>query len=73
MALAAFVWDGVYIGMTLTVRMFVSMLAAALVFFASWFLLGPSNHALWLSFLAYLGTRSLMQTLMFRGLPKQVR
>ena len=65
-ALAAFVWDGVYIGMTLTVRMFVSMLAAALVFFALWFLCGPSNHALWLSFLAYLATRSLMQTVMFR-------
>ena len=67
-ALPAFVWDGVYIGMTLTRQMFQSMLVSALVFFTLWFLLGPSygNHALWFSFLSYLATRSLMQTLMFR-------
>ena len=66
-ALAAFVWDGVYIGMTLTTRMFLSMFVSAIVFFALWFLLGDSyaNHALWLAFLVYLGTRSLMQTLLF--------
>ena len=65
---AAFVWDGVYIGMTLTSRMFFSMLVSAIVFFALWFALGDSfsNHALWLAFLSYLGTRSLMQTLLFR-------
>ena len=81
-AFCAFVWDGVYIGMTRTKHMFVSMLVSALVFFASWFLLHHftqsqadfhasqlGNHALWFSFLAYLGTRSLMQTLLF-GLKK---
>ena len=67
-ALAAFVWDGIYIGMTLTGRMFLSMLVSAIVFFVLWFLLGDhyANHALWLAFLAYLGTRGLMQTLLFR-------
>ena len=65
-ALPAFIWDGVYIGMTATRRMFLSMLVAAIVFFSLWFLLGPSNHMLWLAFLAYLFTRSLMQTLLFR-------
>ena len=77
-AFCAFVWDGVYIGMTRTMHMFVSMLVSALVFFASWFLLHHftqsqadfhasqlGNHALWFSFLAYLGTRSLMQTVLF--------
>ena len=77
-AFCAFVWDGVYIGMTRTTHMFVSMLVSALVFFASWFLLHHftqsqadfqasqfGNHALWFSFLAYLATRSLMQTLLF--------
>ena len=66
-ALAAFVWDGVYIGMTATRRMFISMFVAALLFFVLCFLLGEKygNHALWLAFLAYLGTRSLMQTLLF--------
>jgi len=48
--------------------MFFSMLVSALVFFTLWFALGDSfsNHALWLAFLSYLGTRSLMQTLLFR-------
>ena len=77
-AFCAFVWDGVYIGMTRTTHMFVSMLVSALVFFASWFLLHHftqsqadfhasqlGNHALWFSFLAYLATRSLMQTVLF--------
>ncbi len=67
-AFMAFVWDGIYIGMTLTSRMFLSMLVSAIVFFAVWFLLDPryGNHALWLAFLSYLGTRSLMQTILFR-------
>jgi len=66
-ALPAFIWDGVYIGMTLTGRMFLSMLVSAIVFFVLWFLLGPSNHVLWFAFLAYLATRSLMQTVLFRA------
>ena len=65
--LAAFIWDGVYIGMTLTNRMFLSMLVSAIVFFVLWFALGScyGNHALWFAFVAYLATRSLMQTLLF--------
>lgn len=65
--LAAFIWDGVYIGMTLTSRMFLSMLVSAIVFFVLWFALGDryGNHALWFAFVAYLATRSLMQTLLF--------
>ena len=68
-ALPAFVWDGVYIGMTLTSRMFLSMLVSAIVFFVLWFLLGDhyANHALWLAFVAYLSVRGLMQTLLFRA------
>lgn len=77
-AIPAFVWDGVYIGMTRTKHMFVSMLMSAIVFFSLWFLLHHfaqsqphfhasqlGNHALWFSFLAYLGTRSIMQTVLF--------
>ena len=62
---AAFVWDGVYIGMTMARRMFLAMFIAAIVFFAVWFLFGPTNHILWLAFLSYLATRSLAQTLFF--------
>ncbi|MBP5381643.1 MAG: MATE family efflux transporter [Bacteroidaceae bacterium] len=67
-ALPAFVWDGIYIGMTLTRQMFLSMLVSAIVFFVLWFALGNyyGNHALWLAFLAYLATRGLMQTLLFK-------
>lgn len=66
-SVVAFVWDGIYIGMTLMRRMFLSMFLSAIVFFVLWFLLGPrfGNHALWLSFLSYLATRSLMQTALF--------
>ncbi len=64
-AFCAFVWDGVYIGMTRTTHMFVSMFVSMVVFFALWLWLGPSNQALWLSFLCYLATRSLMQTVLF--------
>ena len=68
-ALPAFIWDGVYIGMTLTNRMLLSMFLSALVFFVLWFALGAyyGNHALWFAFLSYLGTRSVMQTLLFRA------
>lgn len=67
MAFSAFIWDGVYIGMTLTRQMFQSMLASSIVFFVLWLVLESSygNHALWLAFVAYLGTRSLMQTILF--------
>ena len=64
-AFCAFVWDGVYIGMMRTTHMFVSMFVSMVVFFALWLWFGPSNHALWLSFLCYLGTRSLVQTVLF--------
>lgn len=62
----AFVWDGIYIGLTATRDMFRSMFVATLAFFAMWFLFGPSNHALWFSFLTYLFSRSLMQTILFQ-------
>ena len=65
-AIPAFVWDGIYIGLTATREMFLSMFVATLAFFAMWFLFGPSNHALWFSFLTYLFSRSLMQTILFR-------
>lgn len=64
----AFVWDGVYTGMTLTRRMAQSMLVAMLVFFAGCFLLIPllGNHGLWLAFILYLLSRSAVQSLWFR-------
>lgn len=60
---SAFLWDGVFIGLTRSRQMFVSMAAAMLLFFVLWFLFRGllSNHALWLSFDAYLLARGLLQ------------
>ena len=63
----AFIWDGVFIGVTRTRGMLLSMAAAVAVYFTVGSLLAPRmhNHALWLAFIAYLATRSLMQTLIY--------
>lgn len=67
--LSAFVWDGVFIGLTATRQMLWSMACAALVFFASFLSLSPfwHNHALWLAFLLYLSTRGLVQHWLYRN------
>lgn len=56
---AAFTFDGIFIGATMTRSMLVSMFSAMVVFFVIWFLLYPSmgNHALWLAFVLYLAVR----------------
>lgn len=65
---AGFVWDGVYIGATLTRGLLVTMLWAMAVFFivelTLYSLLG--NHALWLAFILYLLTRGISQAIFFR-------
>ncbi len=66
---AAFMWDGVFIGVTATRQMLYTLAVAAFVFFTLWFAPLPlsDNHHLWLSFIAYLGTRSLFQTWLARS------
>lgn len=79
---AAFVYDGVFIGLTATRGMLLSSFAAAALFFAvvavAW--LAPeeasaaaaaaqpsvANHLLWLAFVAYLAARGLVLHLLFR-------
>ena len=65
---AAFAWDGVYIGATLTRQLLISMAGAMAVFFITLHFLYPSlgNHALWLAFVLYLGARGLFQTILYR-------
>ena len=65
-AMQAMVWDGVFIGMTYTRGMRISMTAGTIVFFAVYlstkgFL---RNDALWMAFLCYLFTRGIVQTLL---------
>ena len=65
---AAFTWDGVFIGATATRGMLASMAVAAACFFALYFGLRASlgNHALWLAFIAYLATRGVVLTCLSR-------
>ena len=66
--MAAFVWDGVFIGITATRGMLEACFVAALAFFAIWFLgrnaLG--NHALWLALNVYLLLRGVVQTIVYQ-------
>ena len=68
--IAAFIWDGVFIGATATRGMLLSMAVAAVSFFALYYGFRPAlgNHALWLAFLTYLFMRGVVQT----GLSKMV-
>ena len=66
--MAAFIWDGVFVGETRTRQMLVSMAVAMAVFFCVNFTLYSTlgNHALWLAFILYLVTRGLVQTILYR-------
>lgn len=66
---AAFVLDGMMIGMTLTRGMLYALAVATAVFFTiffagEWFHLG--NHALWLAFDSYLAVRGAVQYLIIK-------
>lgn len=73
--LAAFIFDGLFIGMTATRGMLISCATAALVFFATYYILYPlwHNHALWFAFVLFLFTRGLVQFLIFRKTTPSVR
>ena len=68
--MAAFVWDGIYIGATKTRPMFLSTLGGMAVFIALFFLLSPSlgNHGLWIAYLSYLALRGVVLTVMSKAL-----
>ena len=62
---AAFIWDGLFIGTTKTRGMLLSSAIATLVFFVTATVtIGiMGNHGLWLSMILYLLTRGMIQTL----------
>lgn len=68
--IAAFLWDGVFIGLTATRQMFLSLFLGAIIFFAArWCLvrtMADANDALWLAFLLYLLARGLALTVSYR-------
>ena len=70
---AAFVWDGVFIGITATRGMLLSACISAGAFFVGVVcLMGwMGNHGLWLSMIFFLAMRGLVQTLLYqRTIPK---
>ena len=71
--MAAFIWDGIYIGATNTRGMLQSMAVATGCFFLLYYTLHRTwgNHALWLAFLAYLSVRGFMQTFLSRQMTHQ--
>ena len=66
--MVAFVWDGVFIGMTMTRGMLSGTFVAAIVFFATYFAFEPTlnNHALWLAFILYLVARGVTQSVYWK-------
>lgn len=64
---SAFVWDGMFIGITASRGMLLSAIIAAATFFAGVFVFVPSlgNHGLMLSMLLFLLMRGVVQTWLF--------
>lgn len=64
----AFVFDGIFIGITHTRSMLVSMALATALFFSLYILLFPTlrNHGLWLAFVVYLLVRGIALGLIYR-------
>lgn len=68
---AAFIWDGIFIGITATRGMLVSSFLSTLLFFAinsTLFSVQSSlfkNHILWLAMIVYLLTRGVIQTIWY--------
>lgn len=65
----AFIYDGIFIGMTLTRKMLISMFCSMGLFFLLYFLLRGSmgNHALWLAFCSYLLSRGALQYFLLKS------
>lgn len=65
---AAFLWDGIFIGMTATRQMLYSMLVASGSFFLMYYAFCGTmgNHALWMAFLVYLSLRGVIQSILGR-------
>jgi MATE family multidrug resistance protein len=71
----AYLYDGVFVGATLSRQMRDTMLFAALaVYLPAWYLLRPfGNHGLWLAFTLFLGARGVAQWWVLRRLDRSGR
>lgn len=64
----AFIYDGIFVGITATKGMLLSSATAAIVFFVVFFSLNGSigNNALWLAFISFLSCRGLVEVIILR-------
>lgn len=69
-SMAAFIWDGIYIGTTRTRSMLLSTFGGLLIFFLLYLLLSGTlqNNGLWIAFNAYLLMRGVILTITERRL-----
>ncbi len=63
MGFLAFIYDGVFVGVTATREMFISMLVAVVVFCILYYIspFADINHSLWFAFVIYLLIRGIVQ------------
>ena len=63
-SIGAFIWDGIFVGITASRAMLISSFVAAVVFFILYYVLRSpwGNHGLWLAMNAYLLCRGAVQT-----------
>ncbi len=68
--MSAFVFDGIFVGITRSKSMLASTAVASASFFALFFGLHPlmGNHALWLAFIIYLVLRGVVLSVIYREL-----
>ena len=71
---AAFLWDGIFIGMTASRHMRNAMFISMLLFFIVYFTTKDylANNGLWLSFIIYLAVRSITQSYMFNRVKNKI-
>ena len=72
--MTAFVFDGIFVGITHSKSMLLSTAVSSALFFTLYFSLRTlwGNHALWLGFVTYLAVRGIVLALVFRKETKNV-
>ena len=74
-SVAAFMWDGIFIGLTASRQMLLSMFVAAATFFIVYFIAAKplGNHGLWFAFMCYMFIRGVIQTFLYPSIIKKKR
>lgn len=67
-AVAAYIWDGVYIGLIATREMLLSCFIGMITYAFIFIVLNPliANHALWVAFLAFLVARGIVLSILYK-------